>query len=527
MNRLAQMAFLGIGVVLLVVGCRPKSLPPMEVGIWYWHTPFQVSKDDAKWLDKIGVTTLYVRAATFTSDGKRVKTSIPQVWRRNESAIPVVLTFNFDGGLRSHFGSMPNPELSSDIAAGIGRIRSAAETHGIRVSGIQMDVDCPTRLLAKYADLLHKIRFHLLMQRTLMARETFSATALQTWLKSIRYRDLVDSCDFVAPQFYEGQVGRRIDEVHPIADTGNIEQGMRRADSAGKPFFAGLATYGHSLLYDEHGRLLAMYHGMKPEDALRHPSLQVDTECPIGKGGARATGSDYVGENLLILNAVRPDRNGRGLGYRIAYILPTVEMLAHELKVFRETRPENCRGVILYRYPEPEDQMSLPLPTVAEAILGGTGKLDLSAALNRTAIPWPLIGPDRKAQRPPCEYTVNLRSLGTLPTLTGRDAVTVLVRFERQGLDGVEAGDFDDAQTGIVEPSGTFQQCSPAHADSVLLLRYSLLPGRRINSGAIQVSADGPKPESITWTALSGDGLKPISETERLVGQSPGKLSGK
>ena len=195
----------------------------MKVGIWYWHSPFQVTDAELGWLKKIGVSTIYVRAATFTTDGVHVKTMIPQTWNSNAKGMPIVLTFNFDGGLRSHFEKFSNATIVADVLPAIARIRKTARAKGIHVAGIQMDVDCPTRLLPKYAKLIHSIGDGLRKKGTLESKDSFSTTALQTWLNSRHYQDLVDACDFVAPQFYEGQIGRTLDKVRPVADAGNLE----------------------------------------------------------------------------------------------------------------------------------------------------------------------------------------------------------------------------------------------------------------------------------------------------------------
>jgi hypothetical protein len=455
----------------------------MQVGIWYWHTPFQVSKDELGWLKKIGVSTLYVRAATFTTDGVRVKPKMPQRWQSNAEGMPVVLVYNFDAGLRSHFEALPNKGMADEVV------------------GVQMDVDCPTRLLPKYADLLRLTRVGLVANGALAHGESFSATALQTWLTSNDYGKLAEACDFVVPQFYEGRVGRKVGDVQPIADTQNIAPGMRRADAVGKPFFVGVATYGHSLIYDERGKLVGMYHGMPPEEALRHPSLRFDRTTPLTEKG------QGIGENVLVLHAVHPDQNGRGMGYRIAYVLPTSKMLARELESVHANPSSNCRGVIIYRYPELGDEFSLPLPTVAQVFAGKPTNLEIKPELTRRAAPWSLIGDRPAAKKTPFDYSVSLRSIGTSSSLASPDAVTVLVYFNGEGLDEAAVGDFDEVKMGRVDPRKQFIPCAAAHANAVLYRRNVLLPGVRIRSGSISVSADGPRPAHVYWTVRNDDGV--------------------
>jgi hypothetical protein len=483
----------------------------MKIGIWYWHTPFDVSKDELGLLNKIGVSTIYVRTLTFTTDGVRVKPEFPQHWNSNAGGLPVVLTFNFDAGLRSHFEELPNAGIATAIANGITRARQYAVNHQINVTGVQMDVDCPTRLLEKYADLLTKLRPELTKQGALLTKDSFSATALQTWLTSKSYVNLADACDFVAPQFYEGRVGTEISRVQPIADDQNLKPGMEQANSTGRPFYAGIATYGHALLYDDRGELAGMYHGLPPEDALRHPSLKFERTYPLAEDGSEADAKTSIGENLLLLKAVRPDLKGRGLGFHVAYVLPSAEMLARQLRVIRESRPTNCQGVILYRFPEPNDEMSLPLQTVADTFEGKATTVSLKSEIARKSVPWSMIDGGERAKTPPYDYTVTVKSVGNAASLAAPDALSVLIAFDGTGLSEVRPGDFDEIHTGVLVEGNRFQPCAPSHANAVLLRRYHVLPGDRLRSGPLEVDADGPSPTHLYWNVRPEGGFGALS----------------
>ena len=483
------------------LGCGHRHAPGNEVGIWYWHSPFAVSASDLHDLSDIGVSTLYVRAATLPTDGVRVKTMIPQRWLSTANNMPVVLVFNFDAGLDSHFGKLPNSTMAPEIASDIQGESLAAEKKGINVSGVQMDIDCPTRLLPKYAELLGSVRGLLTSLGTLKKGRSFSATALQTWLTSPDgYRRVADACDFLTPQFYEGRVGRTVDSIQPIADIDRLSRGINAADSYGKPFYVGIATYGHALLYARQGRLAEMYHGMGPEDALRHPALQ------------QVTASRAMSEEVLTLRAVKPDVNGHGLGDTIAYVLPTPETLAQQLKAFRDSDAPNCRGIILYRYPSAQDEMALPLSTVAAAMSNRKPAMGVVARASKRSVPWSLIGTSSHAQSAPAAYRVRLTMKGTSLTTASSDAMSVLMQFTGTGLDEADAGDFDICKTGRYE-DGQFTPCSPPHANAVYLVRFHALPGDSILSGDITTPADGPKLAEVQWEAKAPRGVMDESGT--------------
>lgn len=469
---------------LLFLG-RPLADPvPPTLGMWYWHTPFRLTEDDRARLGRMDVDTLYVRAGTFSSDGKRAVTVLPQRWETDARGLRVVLTMNFDPGLVSHLETIPPESLAADVAQGLLRAREAAK--GVDFAGYQLDVDCPTRLLPRYADLLRRVRRRV--------AGPFSVTALPTWLSSPDVRLLAGAVDFLVPQFYENRTPRTLDALAPVSDSAALRNGLVRLRDLGIPFRAGLAAYGHALLYDPKGRLAGMYRGLSPEDALRHPALQMEGEGLL------------EGEQSLVLRAVAPDANGRGRGVRIAYLLPTAESLRRQLAVYREKAPPNALGPILYRFPEPGEAMALPLPTVEAALAGRKATPAFHVELTAQAVPWSLVGPDARAERPPQALRVRATAVGDGPTQAHPGAVQVLVRLDRPGVDGVAPGDFDSAEVGTLGPGGGFVRGSGVRADTILFRRGHALPGEVFRSGVIETRADGATSAQAEWSVAGPDG---------------------
>lgn len=514
----AALLLLFLAFFLVLRGRHHGPLPPTRIGIWYWHSPYTLSANDVADLKRIGVDTLYVRAATFTTDGENLKSSIPQVWGKASRDFGVVLVFNFDAGLRSHFESLTVTKMASDMVNVVTATRRTAERKGVRVTGVQFDVDCPTRLLEKYALLLRQVRSQLSKRGALTKRDTFSATALQTWLASDGYGKLADVCDFMAPQFYEGRLGRTLDSVQPIADTHALANGLNRLSRFGKPYFVGVATYGHALLYDQRGHLANMYHGMGPADALRHPSLVQEKLAAMQENGAIANPKNYAGEDLLVLRATQADSRGRGNGFHIAYVIPTPRMLERQLGEIARNRDENCRGMILYRFPEPNDEMSLPLVTVAQRFRTDPKQKRIDAKIDvvTRSVPWALIGPDHRSGQPPRDFNLHLTATGTEPSLAAQDAAEAVVTFNRTGLEAAAPGGFDAAQTGVATNLDDFEPCAPAHANAVRFRCYHLLPGQLLRSGNIEVGENGPSPRRVYLRVRYSGGFARFSMTKEL-----------
>ncbi len=452
--------------------------------MWYWHAPFRLAPDDLARLRRMGVGTLYVRAGTFSSDGKRAVVVLPQRWDSGAPGLGVVLTMNFDPGLVSHLETISAERLAADVARGLEDARKAAK--GARFEGYQLDVDCPTRLLPRYTDLLRRVRAKV--------GGPLSITALPTWLGSPYVRDLADAVDFIAPQFYENRTGRTLATLEPVSDPAALRRGLMRLRDLGVPFRAGLSAYGHALLYDPRGSLAGMYRGLSPEDALRHPSLRPEAVGPL------------EAERRLVLRAVAPDAGGRGLGVRIAYVLPTAEALRRQLSAYRKAAPPNALGPILYRFPEPGEAMTLPLSTVEAALKGAPARTELEVSATARAVPWDLVAPDARAARPPQAVVLRATAVGGGPSEAEEGAVQVLVRFDRPGIDGAAPGDFDSAEVGSLDPGGAFRRGSGVRANAVLLRRGHVLPGESLRSGAIETRADGATSVVAEWSVRSPDG---------------------
>ena len=450
--------------------------------MWYWHTPFRITEGERASLRRMGVRTLYVRAGTFSSDGKRAVTILPQHWETAAPGLEIVLTMNFDSGLVSHLETIPPETLARGVADGLRAARAKAPPS----VGFQLDVDCPTRLLPRYADLLRRVR------RRLDA--PLSITALPTWLSASGFGEVAAAVDEVVPQFYENRTGRTLDALEPVSDPAALGRGLARLRSLGVPCRVGLAAYGHALIYDPKGRLAGMYRGLSPEDALRHPALRFE----------RA--DDLEGERRLVLRADAPDRQGRGVGARIAYVLPTPAALRAQLAVYRAWAPPNARGPVLYRFPEPGEAMALPLSTVEAALAGRRALPGLAVDLKARAAPWALIAPGRQDVRPPMTLRVRATAVGVGPSKAEPGAVQVLVRLDRPGIASVAPGDFDSAEVGTLDEGGRFVRGSGLRADVALLRRGGVLPGETLRSGPVETVADGATSAAVEWAVRGPDG---------------------
>lgn len=486
----------GISLLLLLMFAAPGRLlrAPLAVSFWYWHTPFQLSSSEVRQLKEIGVKRLFVRAGTFSHD---YKLTVPQQWACSGAPFSVSLVYNFDSGLLRHFEDLDIGEASREMAKAINASGGRAKKAGAQIEGVQLDIDCPTRLLPKYAELLGAIRPKIDLKKPW----NLSVTGLSSWLGTRGFKEVADKVDFLAPQFYESDIAFEENQVRTIGDIGAIERGLPKAASLNKPIYAGLATYGRALLYDPQGHLAGIYRSLSPEDAVRDPYLKYLSLEPLGPGGFATSEKDYAGEDQLTLVALGPDQEARG--YRLVYDLPTPQLLAREIEAVQKSAPENCQGIILYRMPQDEDGMALLVPSVKSVLQGKTPKSNIALKVSSSPNPWRLV--DSQSKQISSDIKVEATNLGDGPTGIGPHAVQILVRWPGKGLINAQAGDFDSIYPGECDPkSGDFQPCPPGEANAALLFRSRILPGQHCESGFIEV--EGPaKAEGVLSALTPGD----------------------
>ena len=485
----------------VLCGCSHVRHSPLQIGYWYWNTPFSLDRHQTTLLQQAGVTQLFVRAGTLTTDGKRVKEFISQQWAGKADPFKLTLVFDFDAGLDRHFSEISQETISSDAARAIAIVCQEARSKVGSYEGIQIDADVPTRLLPKFAWVLTDLRRRLTQAGTLQPGMKFSTTALATWLRSSDYPKVAAACDYTVPQFYEGITGKDLADLQPISSPGQLSKDLGRAVRFGTPFWAGVACYGHALLFNKDGSLAATFHGFGPEKAVTNPSL---AEESIGTVNSKSV------EDALVMRIAQSDEDGKWVGDRIAYILPTPDMLKKQLQVVESSPSDSCVGLILYRFPANEGPMALPLETTVPILRGADVHVKVKVNFTKASEPWALMEGMQKSDKMPKSYTLRVRSIGDSPTLVSRSAARFLVLFDRRGIPDPEPGQFDSATPGSFD-DGLFSPCSPANANAVLFTKAYLAPGDSLTSGTLSTDGDGATPMQVQWKVSPPDGARPIT----------------
>ena len=462
-----------------------------------------MSEKESAELKGLNVRALFVRAGTIERGENGVCETLPQVWEKSPDAPAVHLVFNFDYSMVRHFAELDNANVAQVVANAAKQARGKAEAAGLCVVGLQIDFDCATRRLPKYADLLRKIR-------AALARPDMklSITALETWYGSRDLNAVLEAVDFAAPQYYEANLPASIANFAPVSNLEAAARGLEKAERFGRPFYAGLPAYGHAVMTDENGKVLGLYREMTAEEATKHPAFQFVRAFPADRKGQPGTAQNAIGENLVDFIAVRNARDGRGKGYHLIYDLPTPELLAQHLALVEKNRPANCRGVILFRYPEPGATMTLPLPAIAAILRKETARPDLQVKIQCAASPWELIETGRKANRPPLDVNILVKNSGNADTFFAPDALTLTLIFDRPGLGEIAAPAFDRLETFAANAENAAPEISASsiRANILKLSKWHLPPNETARI-TLRLPADGATALRGTWASRNPDGL--------------------
>jgi hypothetical protein len=513
---LVALAGLAAGATSFVRAPRPYA-GPLDVSFWYWHRPFKISRQEAKQLREMGVKRLFVHAGTFSTTGG-LHLTLPQEWTRRADQ-EIVLVFNAHTDLLRDFGKIPNVTLSRGMSAQIRDGVDRAKRAGIQVTGVQLDIDSPTRLLGKYAGMLGRMR------EAIRPLE-FSITALPTWYRSPRIREIAAAVDFIVPQYYEAETPRDVKEFVPISSSNRLKAGLCAAGSLGTPFYAGLPAYGHALVYSGTGKLLGGYHDMSVAEALRHPAMKLLENYPVDAKGRRANEATYIGEDVyrFVPKDMRlddPDAHDQpdhGMGrkpYYLVYDVPSPTMIAQNLQVLRENRPANCRGVILYRLPERGEIMALPLAACAAALCGANPGAHLTFAVEKEEPVWDVIDTGSGVKNSTKAFNLIVSNDGSAATGVGPRAVEIHMILDRARIESACPGSFDSIVSLLWDGSSEPMKCSLKSANTLRFSKVFLGAGEKARIGPIYVEKKGPKCATIEWSIQEAGGFaRPCGRTE-------------
>jgi len=163
----------------------------------------------------------------------------------------VTLVYRYPVAFGPEFEADPEKALAR-VASEIQRGCAAAEAAGVRLRGVQVDYDAPTRSLRTYRDLLRALKPELPKGLNL------SITALPTWLDDREFSPLARGLDFYVLQVHSFERPGGIDRPLVLCDTDRIPDYVARAEDIGMPYFIALPTHGYEVAFDPKGAFIGL-----------------------------------------------------------------------------------------------------------------------------------------------------------------------------------------------------------------------------------------------------------------------------
>lgn len=468
---------------LTAISCAKPSAPKtQEIAFWHWHSPFNLSAEQVADLKALKVSELFVRAATFSNDGEMLVPILAQRFEKTEEPFKVHLVYNMDAGALKHFELFEVKAMAKVVSDRFKQDSSRASNQGLNIQGLQLDFDVPTRLLPRYADLLREVK------TTLEKDQKLSITSLPTWFTSKEFSKVVDQTDFYAPQFYDTEMPGKLTDTVPILDRRLLDRSLEAAAKLGKSYYAGISSFGRALLYDPVGNLQGTYMGLSPDQALRHPvfELENDSSNPV--------------ERVLTFVAVKDGPSGQGKGWHLVFRIPKPSAIGEALSEIQQRGGSHCLGTAVFRVPEPDETMVLPLSAIIAQVQGDSVKPELKVSLSTSESPWERIETGQSSNE---EKRIHLtvENVGIEPLNIGKDCLNVQLSFEPGSLIELVKGSFDKAI-----PTRDGLPSSLKSANQMTITRLSLRAGEKASIGPILV-----KPGTLLnweWSAVTLSGGK-------------------
>lgn len=339
-------ALLLLPALLVYVGLpRAKRDPatPLPLTVWIWSTGPRIDQEAVRCVVADGVEAPFVKAGTFAF----VQGRLDYRSELGPEALPpgtYRLVYSFEPSVVRSLEAIGAKQIASAIA---GAFRADVGSVGVTVRGVQVDLDCPTRLLPLYAEALHALRARI------PAGTELSTTTLLTWLDAPAFERVLDEVDFHVPMAFGYRIPQRVDERSPIADSEHVLGAVAAADRLGKPYWIGLGAYGYILSFAPDGALERVHGKADPR------------EVPSSCVRSREDGA------LDVLSLIRLHGIDVPAGRTLRYDRVRVATLQSWLTELRREAGTQCRGAVLFRLAGKEDPLALTPTAFHELAAGG------------------------------------------------------------------------------------------------------------------------------------------------------------
>jgi hypothetical protein len=362
--------FLVLGGMLFVSGCEKRaphvarSGPMAPPAFWVWHRTSPLKTAETESLKRAGVRSLVWQAAECTWDGgawRMVRISGPMAGTADLEIIPV-------------FRIVPKSAFLGTPGAGKRFAEEVRKWSGGSATPkeIQLDFDCPDRLLGDYARFLQSFGKAVSPARV-------SITALASWPRHPDFVKLANSVSSLAPMFYDLEADDpaavKAGRFHPMADPA-VARLIRLWADCPRPWLAGLPNFERLSVFEASGKLTGHLRGWTSDPVFFHPDLKAK---PLGEGVTRfeviapveISGTRIMPDGILVhrtadaavISDLANEADRAGASGTLYFALPgpgivaafSAEHLAHVSETPRPVLEIGTKGKLVLKNPGPAD----------------------------------------------------------------------------------------------------------------------------------------------------------------------------
>ncbi len=350
-----------LGLLLSLIAfldlCGCSDTPPSKprpatwtTGFWFWGGSVTGVPPEVGTLD-----VLFLHVGTIN---KPTRFGIDKLWSvrgQLPDALPPAreywLVFRFERQ------EVPDLRAAPILAEEFFKLREDARQRGLKVTGIQLDIDSPTRALSQYASFLREVR------KGLPIDAEVSITALLDWFREgTAIADVIKEAEEFVPQFYD-------------ADLNSFNQGViaTRFDSArwasifnrfNRRFRIGISSFGRAQLLPKASppqsgyRRLQIFNDLTPLDVATNSGFTLES---------RRSETNELVLNYSATQQVKISYHHLQPGDTIQFIVSTPDSVRAAVEGARRIQGY-CAGVVFFRWPTSNETLAMqPAETLLAA----------------------------------------------------------------------------------------------------------------------------------------------------------------
>lgn len=468
---------------------RVWKVDEVPVAFWAWRTQSPDQLDIQTAVEKTKAEVLFLRAGQIDFQDGKLRRIRPLVGSFPKG-INLHLVYNTTRAVLEQLESIDSSTLANEIAASFREDSERARNDGADVSGLQLDIDFPTRLLSRYEQTLSSIR------PLLLPGTELSITGLPTWMDSPALISVLKNVDFWVPQFYGGEIPKNSSQMIPIASPESITHFVNKARQIDKPFYAGLAAYSVALHYNASGALISLHGDINPAVVVSYPNLELIDQRSFSSAERRFAFRARTNDVIDGINVRAGDV--------LVIDLPSSETLRIASRITRKLAGRKLLGICVFRLPARDDPATLTILQVIHALNDEDSYPGIYVHLKRL----PQLGPSPV-------FTLEFKNGGSASPTIGSLKVDLHVpagSFLRlSARPGVSVQPLCDGG-----PANEPQPCSDRRAD---LLRVSIdfLPPEQTLSTILILNSDLPRTTGVSVAMQTDTGQSYSRQSEIII----------